>query len=478
LPTFGVWQPTPTALEEPVKSTIFSLWLAAIAAWLTIACGGGTAFRGDGKQEKERSIDAEGRKQLLLMQAPAESFVDKFANLGDGIEINESFTYTQTPQLLDIVLVVDNSNSMQQEQTNLSTKIAPLLSKVAQSDWQIAVTSTDFYRPACERLFNKQTANLATVFANTIKNLGINGDGVEIGFYKAVQALSNTCQGQDWVRPNSTVVVLIVSDEDNCSNTLDTTNCRGTGAKDASYILNYLAQIRELGRTARMYGIISPPENPCATADNTGFVYAEAIKATQGFYGSICDASYENTLAAISENISSILAPSFRLKQRPLSESMRVRLNGKEIDPKDIEVIGSEVYIKGGLANNAAVSIAYVSDVGSSAPEELKLSKPAKLEGIRVSVGGTPLNKDLFTYDHVKQSIVFATPPPLGEEVVASYDADIALTDKFTLEEALDAEEIECHINASVVECSYDSAENAIVFPVAPPLGSIITVYY
>ena len=45
--------------------------------------------------------------------------------------------------MLDLLVVIDNSGSMTEEQANLSTKLQPLLSKIAKSNWQIAVVTTD-----------------------------------------------------------------------------------------------------------------------------------------------------------------------------------------------------------------------------------------------------------------------------------------------------------------------------------------------
>src|SRR5690606_4392624 len=109
--------------------------LAAMGiAVLATACSE-TEFKGSARQELptiERSF-----KQLSYPETVA-----TYTQGHTGDAQDENFEQGEWGPL-DLLVVVDNSGTMIEEQTNLSTKLAPLLSHIDKSDWQIAVTTTD-----------------------------------------------------------------------------------------------------------------------------------------------------------------------------------------------------------------------------------------------------------------------------------------------------------------------------------------------
>jgi hypothetical protein len=54
--------------------------------------------------------------------------------------------------LLDVLVVVDDSGSMKEEQVGLSTRLGALMGSVAKSNWQIGVITTDPARPSLRAL--------------------------------------------------------------------------------------------------------------------------------------------------------------------------------------------------------------------------------------------------------------------------------------------------------------------------------------
>ena len=205
----------------------------------------------------------------------------------------EIFTPTvNTNRKLDILLVVDNSGSMMDEQENLAGKLDPLLEAVRDSDWQIAVTTTDA-RDCVTKII---TAANKSAFASTIRGLGTDGSGDEIAVWKIIQALQGNCirddsggsedtilweralQLQDegvlfaendvlretklphgksardvsscsrrkpWLREDSTLAILIVSDEDH--------NCNKHYMCSLTDLYFYLNSIRTLHATQHEY---------------------------------------------------------------------------------------------------------------------------------------------------------------------------------------------------------------------------------
>ena len=91
--------------------------------------------------------------------------------------------------LLDILVVIDNSGSMEEEQRNLSSKLLPLLSYVSESDWKIGVVTTDKADGCLRDVIRKNQQNPEFAFASAIR-AGTNGSGIEAGIPQAVRALS------------------------------------------------------------------------------------------------------------------------------------------------------------------------------------------------------------------------------------------------------------------------------------------------
>ncbi len=167
-----------------------------------------------------------------------------------GSAVDETQSVQNRP--LDILLIVDDSSSMTQSHKTLATKLEDLLTQVKNTDWRIAVITTDpLYgartsgnnreklKAAClVSLIKKDDPNYQTTFNNLFtapaegeinpEYIGLNGNGHEQAILKAVYGLSQdiVCpdadydeseESKDWLRPNAALAIIIVSDEDNCS---------------------------------------------------------------------------------------------------------------------------------------------------------------------------------------------------------------------------------------------------------------------
>ena len=82
----------------------------------------------------------------------------------------------------------------------------------------------------------------------------------------------------NFLRTGSSVAILIVSDEDNCSTGEASKSCSKEESRFASYLTNYLTNTaqRELKTQARIYGLTWMPGTECKGGYNQGHVYAEA----------------------------------------------------------------------------------------------------------------------------------------------------------------------------------------------------------
>ena len=153
---------------------------------------------------------------------------------GEG-NIFEVFRVEITDKKLDILIVVDNSTTMNHANMELKEKIAPLLSEISASDWQIVVTTstiTDCLRGIMkkdESDLGKFKDIIGKVHSQYLSSNDLASSNNEQVVKMARRALAGMpiaknvgrqsdidCRGakQHWLRPNSLLVVLMITDED------------------------------------------------------------------------------------------------------------------------------------------------------------------------------------------------------------------------------------------------------------------------
>ena len=233
----------------------------------------------------------------------------------DGASSEEMFVLGAVARSpLDILMVIDNSSSMSEVHQGLSDKLDVLLGEVKDNDWQIALTTTD-PRDCPQTLLSASTPNYTQVFHRAISKLGTGGTILEQASRAALLGLQKDCHGKEWLRPNSAVAVLIITDEDNfergpcgmiaasglsVSETLDERECH------VSALHAYLQKIRIPGVTAKVYGLINTSNNGAHSKnfltwkDNNG-------KHIFDHYASVHAKNYTTTLRKISQHIQDVL---------------------------------------------------------------------------------------------------------------------------------------------------------------------------
>ncbi len=392
-----------------------------------------------------------------------------------GVAKQDVFDQTAKKGLLDLLVVIDNSGSMSQEQANLGARLANLLSAVSNSDWQIAVTTTSpNANGSCAiKLIKSNEANAATKFAEAV-NAGTSGDGNEQGIRQARIGLE--CTTTPWVRANSSVAVLIVSDEDNCS---DGQGCAGQLWASNNYLTDYVEITlgRKVGQNAGYYGIFSPPEAPCNTAGSNAPLYKALVQrgAAAGSlnYGNICDASYGTTLNRISGNISAILSSQFSLSNSPENTPV-VKIQAKDgtvrtaVAGVDYTLNDKTLTFLAGKApaSDSKVLVDYrigVKPLFSS----VALANPPAPETLVVKVNGATLGAGDYTL--TGQTLTFNTQPAALADIVIDYRINTPLINRFLLARVPLPNTLSVMVNGAASNAfAYDAARNEIVFANAP----------
>jgi hypothetical protein len=292
---------------------------------------------------------------------------------------------------IDILWVIDNSGSMESSQqaviNNLNSFMADFVAK--DLDFKMAVTSTDAFRDEymgthkcavfrdgllninCNpvsgntytgvRVMDRFTPNLMGVFAintlltDTVRNIYSNGD--ERAFQSMSRALTGEPLNAGFLRPDSFLSVIIVSDEDDFSYSGATPveQINSTYANNPwsypnlhtiqSYV-DYLDTLTGSTATSRRYHVnaMSIFDEPCRVQLSDSFPRKRGIRYEQlidsvnsgfdipelrGRKGSLCG-NFADDLRLIAEGTQN-LATKFTLQRLPIPSTISVTVNGASV---------------------------------------------------------------------------------------------------------------------------------------------------
>jgi hypothetical protein len=223
-----------------------------------------------------------------------------------GVQV-DVFRQASVPQV-DVLWVVDNSSSMEEEQQALAINFEEFYKYMEQlvdpdseeEVFHIGVISTDVYDPDHQgkllgnpNIITDATPNAAEVFAQNV-NVGLLGKGDEQGFRAAELALTEpliSTANATFLRDDAHLFIIFVSDEDD----------RSFG--EGEFFLRKFEQIKGIGndgmvKAAAVVGDV--PEVPawCREEKNVqpGVRYAQLAEGTGGLVLSICDDDFAGSL--------------------------------------------------------------------------------------------------------------------------------------------------------------------------------------
>ncbi len=226
----------------------------------------------------------------------------------------------------DILWVVDNSCSMEDEQNQLGDDFSNFYSIInnAGVDFRIAtVTTDDGHFVGNTPVLDSSTPNGAQVFADNC-SLGTDGNTTEQGLkygWEALQmALGGTPPNGSFYRPQAGLRVIFVSDEPD-----------GSGSW-SSYVANYQGLKANpnhviLSAICGTDGVDATWCNGAGGSAMAGTGYVDATNATGGILGSICDSSWATTLTNMGWQSMS-LADTLPLTHEPIPSTITVEVNG------------------------------------------------------------------------------------------------------------------------------------------------------
>jgi hypothetical protein len=422
----------------------------------------------------------------VFHQLARENRMESFQQGRPSQEKKDIFDQQSKKGPVDILLVIDNSISMTEEQRNLSDKMHELVASLGNSDWQIGVISTTAVlendEPKCEmNVIRSSEPDAAEKFRMAVL-AGTAGSSNEQGILQAVVGLS--CPSRPWLRSHASVAVLIVSDEDNCS--ADGEDCRGSVAENENYLIQYVEQKLglEVGKNAGFYGIFSPPATPCQTSSNVGLQYQRLVDyKAQGMvnYGNICDASYKTTLNRISDNIAVLLGSQFELKDKPLPGSLKLKLllsQGTErvLEPHEYSLDAKIIRFAAGHEPPAGAQL--VADYlipGQPMWKKLSLAEKPGEGTLEVRFNNELISEQLYRWNG--SVLEFQDFPPANAVVRVNYALDRVLHKKFSLPAPALADSLQVEINGQPTQSyALDARGMELTFNPAPTYDAKIAV--
>lgn len=280
------------------------------------------AFDADQSSNKPASCDP----QLCTAPPPSPSLRAVVQNI--EVKVNKD---------VDILFVVDNSGSMEQEQKDIGLKIGGFLDKIKDLNWQIAITTTDenvmtksatdVARPWGDgqlRSFDGEAgmnfilkpnslplvADLEKMLGDAM-NVGIKGSGNERGInaaYRAIERSAAASVNKDFIRADARLAIVVISDEDECSTGL--AECKA-GTEESSTPANLLKKAADTLGANKVVSFNSiiyiPNDATCKTGGNEGKVYQQLTDLTGGVKGSVCSNDFSGPLAALGQKVTELV---------------------------------------------------------------------------------------------------------------------------------------------------------------------------
>ncbi|NOY25426.1 MAG: VWA domain-containing protein [Oligoflexia bacterium] len=234
------------------------------------------------------------------------------------LTVTDLFQQGGVDQYSDVLIVVDNSASMVEEQARLLASFESFTSVLdtTRANFQLGVVTTDASAGVAMEsgVLNPDTEDLSNMFLSAI-DVGTGGSRTEQGLSQALLAV-NPANNPGFMRPGAALHILIVSDEDDQS--------------DESVDF-YLHEFQSLAGQDRVvvHAIVGDLPEGCASgvsAASPGPRYIEAVDYTGGLNGSVCADDYGPVLERIGLDVAA-WNDHFELNAIPRPETLVVRVD-------------------------------------------------------------------------------------------------------------------------------------------------------
>ncbi|MED5369867.1 MAG: vWA domain-containing protein [Myxococcota bacterium] len=241
--------------------------------------------------------------------------------LYDGTDV----FYQDPASEVDILLVIDDSGSMQPYQDKLSTNFEQFISYFTDANigYQIGVVTTDVVKAQAGTLVGQvvtpDTPNGAEIFKDIVQ-VGTSGSASEMGLEAAYLALSGS-KNPGFLRDDASLSIIFVSDEEDSS---------------PLPVYEYIRAFEDIkgARSRDVFNasslIVTDP-NGCDAYSTKGDRYIDMASETDGVIGNICANDFADIVTELSLNASR-LQDTFYLSAEPDVSTLEVSIDDTAVD--------------------------------------------------------------------------------------------------------------------------------------------------
>lgn len=279
--------------------------------------------------------------------------------------MTQSFVQGPLPKV-DLLLVIDDTASMAQEQAALADHFAALLADLDALDiaWQLGVVTTEMGGPEAGWLrgspyvLTPATPDRDAAFASMVQ-VGTAGPGPEAGLAAAATAIDLAGPGgpnAGFRRPDALLHVVFVSDTDDQS-------ADWLGGDPAATFLGLLTdEGRRTGLPARASALVGPLPSGCTSATGSAqpaVAYDQVVEGSGGVVVSICSADFVPVVQSLSE-ASVVWSTRFALANPPVDGSVEVRVDGDRVDGWSLDPDGPAILFDAAPSPEARIEVTYL----------------------------------------------------------------------------------------------------------------------
>jgi hypothetical protein len=286
---------------------------------------------------------------LVLMSACAPD------NIIDRLDHTDTF-YQEPPANVDILWVVDDSPSMQQEQEEVANRFENFIYTFEETniDFHIGVVTTDMDEDNPDRaalignppVLTPEVANYRDLFVQRVQ-VGVSGSDMEKGLEAAYQAVTEPMisdRNSGFLRSDAVLSVIVVSDENDCSDrgalppNADNIDCYER-IEDLVPVSEYVASFRSMrDDPSQVVGsaIVGPRKADACDASVPGTRYLSFAENLGGVQGNICDENFSGIMEELGLAVSGVRS-SFQLSYTPVEHTLEVYVAESAADTAEDE---------------------------------------------------------------------------------------------------------------------------------------------
>ncbi|QDK36658.1 hypothetical protein [Bdellovibrio sp. NC01] len=336
-------------------------------------------------------------------------------------DVTYSNTVTASNNKLDILLVVDDSNSMLADNQKLAAKLAPFVNTLqsnANLDWQMCVTTTRalpinstntawgasiYWQTGGSSLsviLKKGQSSLSSVFTNTINYIGAgwagtdDERGIKAAYHHVYNGDYHYSNASGCYRADAAIAFIIISDEDERSVGGDASQKYYASElqplEDDDQPANFVNYVKETFGNDKRFTvnsiIVKPGDTECMKTQDAGGAkshygvkYNELSYLTGGGVGSICANDFSTNLNLFVDKITDSLS-SIPLECTPVGE-VSVTIT-PTVGVVSASVQGMNLVFSQPIPAGRQVDIKYQCSADSRAPSSVKALPKASEEGI------------------------------------------------------------------------------------------------